>query len=361
MKTIGIYPGNFQPATRGHYNVYKQLRQLIGPDVFIIATDRTPTPDAPLNFGEKESIWVRHGVPPSHIIKVNDWRKPKEVFSRFSAKHTNAIFGLTIKEVEELNKRKKLPSYDSSIPVPPKTEMGEKMEADAEETEESDTEVWLDLEGKPSFFQPYKGNEHKMLTIDQHAYVMVVEDDKIDGKPISTANIREGLASPKYVDTQKKKFFQWVFGWFDIGLFQLLSGKFKAALKTTTGVEQPAPSPTGISIPSEPVPSSVNECLDELIKEFLDEFMSPMSTPQGEDNMTDDGLPDPPGAAERRSQVIKTRQDAVKMKSAAERDLKSLQADTKWKEADLKAKKADEIPNKRKEIGDLNKKISTIK
>ncbi len=54
MKTIGIYPGNFQPPHRGHLRVFKTLKQLVGPETFITTTSHTPTPDAPLNFGEKE-------------------------------------------------------------------------------------------------------------------------------------------------------------------------------------------------------------------------------------------------------------------------------------------------------------------
>src|SRR4051812_35903099 len=105
MKTIGIYPGNFQPPHRGHVQAYKQLRQIVGPDVFVITTDRTPIPDAPLNFGEKENIWVRHGIPASHVVKVSNWMKPNEVFSRVSPSHTNAIFALTEKEESEIKKQ----------------------------------------------------------------------------------------------------------------------------------------------------------------------------------------------------------------------------------------------------------------
>ena len=70
MKTIGIYPGNFQPPTRAHLEVYKKLKQVVGPDTFVVTTDRTPTAEAPLNFGDKEQIWVRQGVPASHIRKL---------------------------------------------------------------------------------------------------------------------------------------------------------------------------------------------------------------------------------------------------------------------------------------------------
>ena len=52
---------------------------------------------------------------------------------------------------------------------------------------------------------------------NEHAYIMVLDDSRINGKPVSTTNIRDVLGSSRYNDKQKKKFFTWVFGWFDIG------------------------------------------------------------------------------------------------------------------------------------------------
>ena len=42
MKKIGIYPGNFQPATKAHLEVYKRLKSMVGTDSFIATTDREP-------------------------------------------------------------------------------------------------------------------------------------------------------------------------------------------------------------------------------------------------------------------------------------------------------------------------------
>ena len=205
MKIIGIYPGNFQPAHRGHVLAYKKLRQIVGTDVFVITTDRTPIPDAPLNFGEKENIWVRHGVPASHVVKVDNWMKPVEVFSRVSPGHTNAIFALTEKEESEIKKQKRAPKGNPPV--------GHEHGHDDLHT----VEVWVNPDGSPTYFQPYKGNEHNMESLDKHGYVIVIDDNIIDGKPVSTTNIREGLGSEKFTEEQKKLFFKWSFGWFDIG------------------------------------------------------------------------------------------------------------------------------------------------
>lgn len=341
MKTIGIYPGNFQPSHRGHVLVYKKLRQLVGPEAFIATTSRTPTPDAPLNFGEKENIWVRHGIPASHVVKVEDWQHPQEIFQKFSPKHTTAIFIINQKEFESLRLRSDF---------------------------KDNKQVWVDTTGEPSFFQPYKGNETSMQPFEKHGYVQIMDDNMIDGKPISTSNVRKALGSPQYTDDQKKKFFQWAFGWFDIGLFQELTDKFKMAHSSSDTEQEPTAMPSLASLvrSEKPVPSpapavnktkeKLQQTIKEIVKEMLEEFMPPPSmTPSGDSPDSMSVMGDLPGEEERRKETMKTRQDAMKQKAASERDLKTLQADLKWKQADVQRKRRDEIPKKRDEIDALNK------
>jgi hypothetical protein len=344
MKTIGIYPGNFQPAHRGHLHVYKKLKQLVGPETFIATTSKTPTPEAPLNFGEKENIWVRHGVPASHVVKVEDWHHPNEIFQKFSPKHTSAIFVLNQKELDVLRVRSAVVD---------------------------DKSMWVGTDGKPHFFQPYKGNESKMESFETHGYVQVMDDNMIEGKPISTANVRKALGSPQYTDDQKKKFFQWAFGWFDIGLFQELTSKFKLAQSSTDTEQEPVAMPSLASLvrPEQPVAAPapavdknkerLQQTIKEIVKEMLEEFMPPPSATPGGD--VEGGMDDLPGEEERRKDTMRTKRDAAQRKAESERDLKSLQADLKWKEADIKRKRKDEIPNKRDEIDALNKAMASGK
>src|SRR6266404_2604252 len=142
MKTIGIYPGSFQPPTRAHLDVYKRLKNISGTDTFIVTTDRTPTKDAPLNFGDKEQFWVREGVPAGHIVKVSDWRNPAEVFNNFQEDLTKAIFALNQRDLDSVANKK-----TQTKPTSP---------------EEQAKEVWLASNGKLNYFQPYKGNETTM-------------------------------------------------------------------------------------------------------------------------------------------------------------------------------------------------------
>jgi hypothetical protein len=106
MKLIGIYPGNFQPPTKAHFESYKRLRQIVGPDTFVTVTDRTPTPEAPLNAGDKEQILVRHGIPASNIQRIRNWKEPDEIFHKFSLEHTRVVFALNQTEANEISKRR---------------------------------------------------------------------------------------------------------------------------------------------------------------------------------------------------------------------------------------------------------------
>lgn len=338
VKVVGIYPGNFQPPHRGHLYVYKKLRQLVGPETFVVTTSKTPTPEAPLNFGEKENIWVRHGVPASHVVKVEDWHRPVEIFQKFSSKHTTAVFVLNQKEWDTLR------IHVSTVENKP---------------------VWNDNNNKPSYFQPYRGNESTMKSFEIHGYVQIMDDNMIEGKPISTTNVRKALGSPQYTDEQKKKFFQWAFGWFDISLFQELTNKFKLAHSSSDTEQSPVAMPSLASLvrtekpPQTPMPPTDNkeklqQTIKEIVKEMLEEFMPPPSmTPSGLDpNTSNIGLPTDTTTSQQ------TKTDLLKQKASAEREDKILKADKKWKEADLKDKKF-KILDKRKELDTLNKSIAS--
>ena len=187
---IGIFPGRFQPAHRGHKMVYDKMKQLVGQENAYIATsDKVEANKSPLNFSEKQQIWARHGVPTEKIVKVTNPYKAEEITHKFDANTTSAVFFLSKKDAER-------------IPF------------------------GVRKDGKPAYFKPYKGNENNLQPIAQHSYIYVVPTFSVDGKTISGTTVREGLGSVKYTDEQKKKFFQWVFGWFDLALFNLLVDKF---------------------------------------------------------------------------------------------------------------------------------------
>ena len=370
MKKIGIYPGNFQPATRAHLAVYKRLKSIVGPDSFIVTTDRDPTPDAPLNFGDKEQIWVRHGVPASHIVKVStlpidnigrasEWR-PNEIFGNFSEEHTVAICVFNEKEAALFSKKKRksdVGNNNSGMSVATQKEV-QSVLRELLGTEKERGESWLKSNGEPQYFQPYKGNENILRSFQEHAYVIVLDDSRIDGRPISTPNIRNALGSSRYNDEQKKKFFAWLFGWFDISLYQVMMSKFRMASQ--------------VASPEELAPSTINpkRQLEELVYEILreetmdEDYSTTINDPDSSDNLTG-GTSDTTTSttqqspAQQKADATRRKQDLNKKKQQAERELKGLRTDLQWKQADVLRKRKDELPGKRKEIDAINKQLST--
>ncbi len=326
MKVIGIYPGRFQPAHRGHLGVYKRLKQISGTDTFIATTDKTPTPDSPLNFGEKQQIWVRHGVPSSNVVKVKNTYSPVEITQNFMPETTSAVYALGSKDVERFGSRKA-------------------------KDETTGKEVWMKADGKtPGYFQPYKGNEHDMQPFEKHGYVMVITDIKIDGKPISGTNIRNILGGSKYTPEQKKKFFIWAMGWYDPSLYEIMVDVFSKAKAAESAEKTP--------LEVKPVPRTISKnALRKVVAEILDEYIEPQ------------GGPDPKGSPgtsksdddyQQNKTVQQQKQDAVKAKQQAEREYKTLQTDLDWKKKSVIGLRKDQLPNKRKEIDQLNKAITGI-
>jgi len=413
MKKIGIYPGNFQPALISHYNVYKALKSVVGDsDVFIATTDREPSPDAPLNFGDKEQIWVRHGVPASHIIRVNslptdnvenahDW-KPNEIFHKFSSKHTVAIIALNSKDAELFSKikdkvvdpegmsagglsdktKKELNEiYKELCPIKEQTPEEEDPEdADLKNTLPKNREVWLKQDGELQYFQPYKSNEHALRPFSEHVYIIIIDDTKVQGKPMSTANIRSILGSDTLDDYEKKKTFRWAFGWFDVGLYQLLTFKFKNAHQVSSTEQTPNVTNVNSNQPRRPVsaynqqPNSggytQNGKLQEIVKNILKKLSEDMTS---NSNNLNTGMAssldiEKESPAKQSANAAKQRIDLVKQKkeleaTAKQNKQKSDAYSTEVKNYNSFQKKADRdsIDSINKQLSQPSKIISPIK
>lgn len=339
MKIITIYPGSFQPPTKAHLEVYKRLKQISGTDTFVVTTDRTPTQDAPLNFGDKEQLWVREGAPASHIVKVSDWKNPVEVFNRFPEDLTKVVFALNQRDFDLVANKK-----SHTKPTSP---------------EEQSKEVWLARSGKPNYFQPYKGNESTMEPLDKHAYVMLIDDTKIEGKPVSTANIRSVLGSSKYDDNAKKKFFRFVFGWFDIGLYTLITSKFKDA-------HQVLPEPALAESIRPQIRQQIQDLVKEVLKEIIDEDYgslntSLMTTNGPSDSTTSSTTSTSTNPTQQASDLAKARTDLVKQKKDLE--AKAKQNKQQRDNYDTTVKNYDEFQKKtdRDALGAVNKQLSQPK
>lgn len=216
MKTIGIYPCNAQPPHRGHFESYKQLRRIAGPDTFVVTTDFDPSIEAPLHFGDKEQILVRHGIPDSHIRQVKNLFNPVEILENYDPETTVVIYGFNQPNTNKLINKS---SY------------------------------YKGLGFAGSQLKPFK----------YQSYILTIDDSKIGNKIYSSKNIRESLGSHRFTNEQKEKWFRHFFGWFDLGLFELLKNKYTNAHQSDSLVPNPK--------------NDMRETLTKEITDILNELM----------------------------------------------------------------------------------------
>lgn len=331
MKTIGIYPGKFQPPHKGNVTVYKKLRQITGPDTYVVTTDTPKFPDEPLNFDEKQQIWVRHGIAANNVIKVKNPYQPTELKAKFPENNTVAIYALNKADASKLigNAADK-----ASVGLPSLSRISDK------------------------YFLPYSGNENNLEPMSKHAYVIVWSDQIEPGRNLSGKDIRNFLGSSKNRDELKRSFFQRVFGWTDVSLYQMLVDRFKE-INQFTSQDKPVVAPAPETQPQ------VTEQLRKLVRKFLSEYIkedsygSVSSTPMGGMTSATTVNTTNPGEEDRSDQEQQSRADLIKMKQQSERDLKTIDSDLKWKKDSLEKLRKDDIPNKRKEIDGLNKQIAS--
>jgi hypothetical protein len=184
---IGIYPGRFHPPHRGHLNAYNFLKLITGNDTYVSTSGKVELPDSPLTFGEKQQIWVRHGIAPDHIVQTKSPYKSLEITQKYDPDKTSVIFALGQKDAERLR---------------------------------------VDQGG---YFKSYTGNTSQLDPLSKSGYVLIIPEIEtmVDDKTLSGTAVRQMLGSDKYTDDQKEKFFRYIFGWYDIALFKDLTQKFK--------------------------------------------------------------------------------------------------------------------------------------
>jgi len=271
MKTIGIYPSQFQPPHQGHLKAYKQLRHVAGPDTFVVTTDYDPTLEAALHFGDKEQILTRHGIDASHIRKVRSLDNPWEILENFDPNTTIVIYALTQREA-------------------------------------------IKKEQSSKYYQPVSSVDKK-LPFKHAAYILPINDNLVyKNKVYTSKNIREALGSNRFSTKNKQKWFKHFFGWFDLGLFELLKNKYENAHSAADGIENPV---------------NIKEELAKEICNILNELMSSSSTfsatttmgPPGQNNnsntstnQTDNNAPTLPTLADldKQKKAIQTKLDADK-------------------------------------------------
>ena len=183
-KVIGIYGGRFQPFGPHHLKTFKWLEKQFD-TAYITTSNIKRPPKHPMNFREKVRHMVKMGVPSSKIIMEKIPFVAKSLLSKFDSKTTAVVYIFGAKDAGRLSGGK--------------------------------------------YFQDYKKNKNDLKGHEEHGYVLVAPHVSITagGLEVSGTSMRELLGSSKYDDDERQRLFKKMFGYYDKGIFQMMTNKFK--------------------------------------------------------------------------------------------------------------------------------------
>lgn len=235
MNVIGIYPSICQPPHLGDVAVYNYLKRFSGNNTFIATTDKIEMPQHPLNFQDKQQIWTKHGVPINKIFKTNNPYQAIEITRKFGSDRTAVLVAIDVEEVDK----------------------------------------YLTMSG--GYYLLYRRGQ-TLEPLNKHAYIIPIKPDLkyIDGRMVNTDTINKGLSSSIIDLERKKSFFKQIFGWYDIGLFNLMTTKFSEAGVVKERI-------------NERLTKSLKELLKPYVKDAIDEFVQT----QGNSTVPDQSFTNP--------------------------------------------------------------------
>ena len=199
-KVVGIYGGRYQPFGPHHLKTYKWLKKQV--DVaYITTSDIKKPPKHPMNYSEKVRHMTKMGVPKNRIIKERIPLKAENVLKKYDAETTAVIYIFGEKDAGRLaGGRKK--------------------------------------SGGLSYFQDYKKNKNNLKGYEEHGYFMTAphQSVRVGGKEVSGTVMRQLLGSPKIEDKDRPKLFKKAFGYFDQGIYNMMTNKFRKLFEIKEGL-----------------------------------------------------------------------------------------------------------------------------
>jgi len=198
-KIVGIYGGRFQPFGPHHYKTYKWLQKHCD-DAYITTSAIKKPPRHPMNFKEKVRHMVKMGVPSSKIVQERTPYVAENVLKKYDSETTAVIYVFGEKDAGRLSGGKK-------------------------------------KSGGAKYYQDYKKNKTDLKGYEEHGYFLTAPHISISvgGKEVSGTAMRELLGSSKIAskidDSDREKLFKKMFGYFDKGVFNMMTNKFKKMYK----------------------------------------------------------------------------------------------------------------------------------
>ena len=187
-KVIAIYPGRFQPFGPHHRKVFQNLQKKFS-DVYITTSNIKQPPRHPLNFKEKVRHMTKMGIPKSKIIFEKNPYVANSLLKRFDGEKVAVVYVFGAKDAGRLKGGKK-------------------------------------KSGGLSYYQDFKKNKRNLLGYETHGYIYTAPTVKVSGITSGT-EIRNLLGSSKMERGKREKLFKRTFGYFDKGIFNMLTNKYR--------------------------------------------------------------------------------------------------------------------------------------
>ena len=184
-KTIGVFGGRFQPFHSGHLATYKWLSKQVD-EAYITTSNIKKPPRHPMDFKEKVRHMVKVGVPKNRIVQEKTPYVAVNLLKKFDPNTTAVVYAFGEKDAGRLKAG---------------TKKG----------------------GGKTYYQDFKKSKGDIRGYEEHGYFVTAPQFG----NISGTMTRNMLGNPKVNDNDKIKFFKKTFGYFDKGLYAMMTNKFK--------------------------------------------------------------------------------------------------------------------------------------
>ena len=187
-KVIAVYPGRFQPFGPHHRKVFQNLQKKFG-DVYITTSDIKQPPRHPMSFSEKVRHMTKMGIPKNKISLERSPYVANNLLKKFDGEKVAVIYVFGAKDAGRLKGGKK-------------------------------------KSGGLTYYQDFKKHKNNLMGYETHGYIYTAPHVKVSGITSGT-EIRNLLGSSKMVRSKREKLFNKTFGYFDKGVFNMLTNKFR--------------------------------------------------------------------------------------------------------------------------------------
>jgi len=193
-KTIGVFGGRFQPFHSGHLATYKWLASQVD-EAYITTSNIKKPPRHPMNFKEKVRHMVKVGIPKNRIIEEKTPYVATNLLKKFNPETTAVVYAFGQKDAGRLKAG---------------TKKG----------------------GGKTYYQDYKKSKGDIRGFEEHGYFVTAPQFG----NISGTKTRDMLGNPNIDDKERIKFFKKTFGYFDKGVYNMMTNKFKKLYEVYRGL-----------------------------------------------------------------------------------------------------------------------------